>query len=93
MGSPPPHLITLININQWQTAGQGGLPLQSHWTLPASGEIFGFGAISRLGMFEMVTEESEERKLTLASAETLFSPAQKSVEELKSVMNLEQFRK
>ena len=43
-------------------------------------------------MFEMVPEE-EERKLTLASAETLFSPAQKSIEELKGAINLEQFRR
>ena len=43
-------------------------------------------------MFEMVPEEGE-RKLTLASAETLFSPAQKSIEELKGAMNLEQFRR
>ena len=40
----------------------------------------------------MVPDEGE-RKLTLASAETLFSPAQKSIEELKSVMNLEHFRR
>ena len=55
------------------------------------GTVFGLGfrALSKLVMFKM----EEDRKLTLASAETLFSPAQKSIEELKGAMNLEQFRR
>jgi len=34
-----------------------------------------------------------EKKLNLASAETLFSPAQKSIDELKGTINLEQFKR
>ena len=37
--------------------------------------------------------EESEKKLTLASAETLFTPAQKSIEELKGVIPLEKFRR
>ena len=41
----------------------------------------------------MMLPDAGEKKLNLASAETLFSPAQKSVEELKGAMNLEQFKR
>ena len=44
-------------------------------------------------MVETIQAEEEERKMALASAETLFSPAQKSIEELKGAMNLEQFKR
>ena len=41
----------------------------------------------------MMLPDGGGKKLNLASAETLFSPAQKSIEELKGAMNLEQFKR
>ena len=41
----------------------------------------------------MMLPDAGEKKLNLASAETLFSPAQKSIDELKGAINLEQFKR